>query len=67
MLTTSMSETPYVPSNLEFLTPHFNVIFETHTLFFNVTVKIDWGIHARWLALAHVFEERSAFGGAVIS
>ena len=61
-----MSETHYFPINWEFVNlDTFNV--ETHTLFVNVTVKIDWCIRVRWLTLAHVFEVRSAFDGAAIS
>ena len=67
-LNASMSESHYFPSNWEFANlDTFHVIFETRTLFGNLTAKIDWRIHARWLPLAHVFERRSAFGGAVIS
>ena len=32
-----------------------------------MTVKMDWSMQARWVTLDHVFEVRSAFGGAVMS
>ena len=38
---------------------------ETHTLFVNVTVKTDWSIHVRSLALAHVLEVMPAFAGVI--
>ena len=47
--------TERTPSSVK-QTPNSNQgpIFETHTLFVNVSVKIDWSIHVRWLTLAHV-------------
>ena len=66
-LTASMSEALYLPSNWEFFFDRytFNVMFETHTLYVNVTVNIH--CHVLWLTLVKVLEIRSAFGGAVIS
>ena len=42
-------------------------MLETHITFINVTVTTDWSSRVRWLTLAHEFEVRSAFDGAVIS
>ena len=58
-----MYETRYFPSNLECANLNTFNFFNAHFVLVNVTEKIDWSIHVRWLTVAHVCEVKSPSGG----